>query len=183
MPLTDYDPSNNMYSEQDKIKTWTPRKTMKRDAEKLSDYEEDSFDVVPATPKKDHAAMMAAKMAAVAIERTLAKKKRFIKKDDTVGSNLSWMQEQAKKWEFPSEEDSVMLPSRIFKTWADAPLPIYMCYDCTKHNSTQPAVDVGGGRFQLPMALCNICRHHLMLQTSKKFWNFDLPLFKRKNQH
>ncbi|KAF1746016.1 hypothetical protein GCK72_022467 [Caenorhabditis remanei] len=59
-------------------------------------------------------------------------------------------------------------------------LIINVCPDCRTFNSKRDTQEVSPGMVEIPLALCLICRSHLVQSRSRKFYDYDVVLLKKK---
>ncbi|CAO4362545.1 unnamed protein product [Caenorhabditis nigoni] len=97
--------------------------------------------------------------------------------EDSSASKKAWLHEKAAESIIPSEEAAKVIPDRLFKGLD--PLIVHMCVPCKKFNSSREAVEVVDGMVQIPLALCTVCRAHLIAQKNMKFFQHDCPSLKK----
>ncbi|KAF1749500.1 hypothetical protein GCK72_025968 [Caenorhabditis remanei] len=90
-----------------------------------------------------------------------------------------WLYEKAAESIIPTEDQANVIPERLFKGLD--PLIVYMCVPCKKFNSTHETVKVEDGMIQIPLALCTVCRSHLIVQKNMKFFQHDCPSLKKEH--
>lgn len=95
-----------------------------------------------------------------------------------VDQGQTWLYEKAAASIIPSEKEATVKPDRIFS--GVDPLIVHMCTPCKKHNAACETMDVGDGLVQIPLALCTVCRAHLIAQKNMKFYKHDCPSLKKK---
>ncbi|EFO88577.1 hypothetical protein CRE_13687 [Caenorhabditis remanei] len=101
------------------------------------------------------------------------------KKSSTMAYNASsWMETQARKAKFPTPAEGDIKVATLFKGFD--PLIINVCSDCRTFNSKRETQELSPGMVQIPLALCLICRSHLVQSRFRKFYENDVVLLKKK---
>ncbi|CAO4382237.1 unnamed protein product [Caenorhabditis nigoni] len=104
-------------------------------------------------------------------------KRKSAASEDVSASKRAWLHEKAAESIIPTEEAAKVMPDRLFKGLD--PLIVHMCVPCKKFNSARDAVEIADGMVQIPLALCTICRAHLVAQKNMKFFQHDCPSLKK----
>ncbi|KAF1756609.1 hypothetical protein GCK72_013062 [Caenorhabditis remanei] len=90
----------------------------------------------------------------------------------------TWMENQARQASFPSPTEGELKPATLFKGLD--PFVIHVCAECRSFNSKRDTQELAPGMIQLPLALCVICRAHFVQSRSRKFYDYDIVLLKKK---
>ncbi|KAF1746224.1 hypothetical protein GCK72_022677 [Caenorhabditis remanei] len=148
--------SSSMFKS-DKTKTWGARDSSKRQF--MDDVDEKTNHGTP---------------------RKLMKKKDASSLQSVVDSSSAkrvWLHEKAAESIIPTEENAKIIPERLYKGLD--PLIVHMCVPCKKFNSTRETTEIAEGMVQIPLALCTVCRSHLIAQKNMKFFQHDCPALKK----
>ncbi|EFO95862.1 hypothetical protein GCK72_004263 [Caenorhabditis remanei] len=110
-------------------------------------------------------------------KKKIPKKKLVVPEGENPGAKL-WLYEKAAESIIPTEDKANVMPERLFKGLD--PLIVHMCTPCKKFNSTRETVKIEDGMIQIPLALCTVCRSHLIAQKNMKFFQHDCPSLKKE---
>ncbi|EFP08744.1 hypothetical protein GCK72_021093 [Caenorhabditis remanei] len=109
--------------------------------------------------------------------KKIPKKKLVVPEIEKSGAKR-WLYEKAAESIIPTEDQSNVMPERLFKGLD--PLIVHMCVPCKKFNSSRETVKIEDGMIQIPLALCTVCRSHLIAQKNMKFFQHDCPSLKKE---
>ncbi|EFP06540.1 hypothetical protein CRE_08426 [Caenorhabditis remanei] len=110
-------------------------------------------------------------------KKKIPKKKVVTAEGETPGAKR-WLYEKAAESIIPTEPKANVMPERLFKGLD--PLIVHMCTPCKKFNSTRETSKIEDGMIQIPLALCSVCRSHLISQKNMKFFQHDCPSLKKE---
>ncbi|CAL2052414.1 unnamed protein product [Caenorhabditis brenneri] len=104
-------------------------------------------------------------------------KKRAVVPEPELVSATPWLRDKAAASTIPTEQMAKIIPDRLYKGMD--PLIVFLCNPCRKFNAVREATEIETGMVQIPLALCTVCRSHLINQKSMKFYQHDCPTLKK----